>query len=288
MKNYQIVVLLLFIAACGTTKISTNYAESAKLFSEQQNFEQAAENWKLYFNQKEIENIAGEEFALAANDALKANNVELANEWFNQARYKNYSSFEMYNALAEIFRNQNNISKELDALEFISKNFTEHAPQIYTRLFDVYYEIENNEKAFAIWSNLDNEAKSDENRMVRYFVMNKKLKNDLICDSLSNVILKNNPEQKDALEWNAKKYYWSGQNRYDREIEKYNKNKTTSQYKILLKELDLVTADFKKALPYLQTLWKINPGKEYASYLANIYARFGDEKKTSFYKKYLD
>lgn len=288
MKNYQIVVLLLFIAACGTTKISTNYAESAKLFSEQQNFEQAAENWKLYFNQKEIDNIAGEEFALAANDALKANNVELANEWFNQARYKNYSSFEMYNALAEIFRNQNNISKELDALEFISKNFTEHAPQIYTRLFDVYYEIENNEKAFAIWSNLDNEAKSDENRMVRYFVMNKKLKNDLICDSLSNVILKNNPEQKDALEWNAKKYYWSGQNRYDREIEKYNKNKTTSQYKILLKELDLVTADFKKALPYLQTLWKINPGKEYASYLANIYARFGDEKKTSFYKKYLD
>ena len=67
----------------------------------------------------------------------------------------------------------------------------------------------------------------------------------------------------------------------------YEKNKTRKQYNVLVKELDLVTADFKKALPYLEKLWKQNPGKEYAGYFANIYARFGDEKKAGYYKNYM-
>jgi len=68
---------------------------------------------------------------------------------------------------------------------------------------------------------------------------------------------------------------------------KYNANKTTRQYKILLSELDKSTADFKKSLTYLEKLWKTNPGEKYAGYFANIYARFGDEKKAKYYEKYL-
>jgi hypothetical protein len=70
-------------------------------------------------------------------------------------------------------------------------------------------------------------------------------------------------------------------------MEKYNQNKTTKQYRVLLNELELVTADLKKALPYFEKLWAMNPGEKYAGYLANIYARFGDEKKSDSYKKYL-
>jgi hypothetical protein len=41
-------------------------------------------------------------------------------------------------------------------------------------------------------------------------------------------------------------------------------------------------------LTYLEKLWKIEPGKKYASYFANIYARFGDEDKAKSYQKYLE
>ncbi|MDO8951444.1 MAG: hypothetical protein Q7U86_02405, partial [Draconibacterium sp.] len=78
-----------------------------------------------------------------------------------------------------------------------------------------------------------------------------------------------------------------GENRYEREMEKYNKNKTNKQYKILLTELDLATADFKRALPFFEKLWGIEPGEKYAGYFANIYARFGDDTKVNYYKKYL-
>jgi len=32
---------------------------------------------------------------------------------------------------------------------------------------------------------------------------------------------------------------------------------------------------------------KIEPGEKYASFFANIYARFGDETKVNYYRKYL-
>jgi hypothetical protein len=57
-------------------------------------------------------------------------------------------------------------------------------------------------------------------------------------------------------------------------------------YAILLKQLELVTSDFKKALPYLNKLWKLDPGTEYAAYFANGYVLFGDETKTSYCKNY--
>ena len=113
------------------------------------------------------------------------------------------------------------------------------------------------------------------------------LKNSNVCDSVSLVLLEKNPEHFEALEWNAKKFYWLGENRYQSELAKYEKNKINKQYRILLKELDLATADLKKSLIYLEKLWKIEQGKEYASYFASIYARFGDEKKSKSYQKYM-
>lgn len=272
---------------CSGPKQLANYRQEAINNSSQQNYLQALKNWELYFNQTKNENISGEDFALAAADAYKGRNTKQAIIWFDQARYKSFSSYEMYKVLAEIYRAQTNISKELSALEIIKNSYPVLSSEIKPRLFDIYSEIEMNEKAIGIWNDLSIEDQSKEERILEFFKLNKNLGKSYVCDSLSLEILKNNPKQADALEWNAKKHYWEGQNRYEREMEKYNKNRTNSQYKRLLKELDIATADFKKALPFLKKLWEINPGKEYAGYLANIYARFGDEEKAAFYKKYM-
>lgn len=133
---------------------------------------------------------------------------------------------------------------------------------------------------------MDEKSKSDISNLKTFFTINQQKENVEVCDSLSLIILEKEPANVEALEWNGKKYYWLGENRYQREMEKYNQNKTNKQYKILLAELDLATADFKKALPYFEKLWNIEPGEKYASYFMNIYARFGDEAKVNYYKKY--
>lgn len=282
-----VVFVTLILFSCGTQKNLVSNKNNAEKAAAEGDFVIAVKSWEQYFSEIPNENVAGADFASAAKAAFKSGNSDQAISWFDQARYKNYSDFEMYQTLAEIARHQSNISKELTALEFIKTHFPEQLNKINTRLFEIYSEIKEPEKALQVWKNMDQAKKEKEDNLLLYFKLKKSLNDTLVCDSVSKVLLKLNPNQVDALEWNATKYFWLGENRYQREMEKYNNNKTNKQYRILLKELDQSTADFKKALFYLEKLWKIEPGKKYASYFANIYARFGDKKKAAYYEKYL-
>ncbi len=280
-------MIALFFASCGAPKVLITAKNEAESFEAQGNFTQALSAWTSYFNTTEIETVAGADFAQAAKTAFKAGNAAQAVGWFDQARYKNYADAEMYKTLAAIYQQQDNLSKELSALEYVKDNYGTESADVNARLLAIYTEIDANEKAVAVWKTMDSSSKNEEANLQSYFEVNKALEREAVCDSLANVLLDKNAENLEALEWNAKKYYWAGQNRYEREMAKYNANKTRKNYNTLLKELDLVTADFKKALPYLNKLWKLNPGKEYAGYLANIYARFGDEEKTEYYKNFM-
>ena len=285
---FPLVTAIVFLAACSTTKLTTTSKSDAVNFENSGSYSEAMNAWNQYFSQTPVEQTAGEDFSHAAQTAFKAGNADQAISWFDQARYKNFANAQMYETLAAIYQQEDNLSKELSALEFYTEKFGTENVQVNARLFNIYAEISENEKAVQYWNRLDEQAHNSESNLVNYLQVNKKLEKDAVCDSLASVILKLNPDQTGALDWNARKYYRDGQDRYDREMKKYEQNKTRKQYNILLKELDLVTADFKKALPYLEKLWKQDPGKEYAGYFANIYARFGDEKKAEYYKKYMD
>lgn len=290
MKTIRIVwigVLAALIVACGAPKVLTTAKTEATSLEASGNYGQALVSWSKYIDETDIEEITGAEFAQAAKTAFKAGDNVKAKSWFDQARYKNFADAEMYETLAKIYNAEDNLSKELSALEFYTENYGTTDAGVNTRLLAIYAEIDANEKALEVWNNMDEASQNIEANVNNYFEVNKRLENVEVCDKLSKTLLEKNPEHLAALEWMAKKYYWAGQNRYEREMAKYNAKKTRKNYSILLKELDLVTADFKKALPYLDKLWKLQPGKEYAGYLANIYARFGDEKKTNYYKNYL-
>lgn len=280
-------VLAIVLFSCGAPKSLTTSKTDAQTFEAAGNYSQAVTAWKQYFDQTDIEQVSGDEFANAAKTAFKTGDNGLSKSWFDQARYKNYADADMYETLAQIYKAEDNLSKELSALEFFVENYGTKDPEVNTRLLAIYKEIDSNEQALQVWSNMAEQTQAMEANLNNYFAVNQNLENKEVCDSLASVLLEKNPEHVLALEWNAKKYYWAGQKRYEREMAKYNAKKTRKNYNTLLKELDLVTADFKKALPYLDKLWKLNPGKEYAGYLANIYARFGDEKKTNYYKNYM-
>jgi len=283
-------IIVVFLAGCSGPKVTVT-GVSQKAVAEKAttdgNFTQAVEAWKQYFSVQPISEISGDDYAEAAQTAFKINDVNLAIGWFDQARFKNFADAEMYATLGKIYRSQQNISKELSALEFYAANFTENLNEVNRRLFEIYFEIKLFDEAIGAWNKMDANVKNEISNLKTYFKINRDKENAEVCDSLSLVILEKEPANIDALEWNGNKFYRLGENRYQREMEKYNKNKTNKQYKILLNELDLATADFKRALPFFEKLWKIEPGEKYASYFANIYARFGDETKVNYYKKYL-
>lgn len=284
------IILIVFLASCSGPKVIAP-ALSSKAVAEKATAEgkytEAVEAWKTYFNEQTLAQIPGADYAIAAQMAYKAGDSNLAVSWYDQARYKNFADAEMYSTLAKIYHSQQNISKELSALEYIKTNFSANSNEENQRLFDIYFEIKMFDEALVAWAMLDENSRNEVSNQKSFFKINQQKENTGVCDSVSLLILKKEPANVDALEWIGNKYYWLGENRYQREMDKYNANKTNKQYKILLTELDLATADFKKALPYFEKLWEIEPGKKYASYFANIYARFGDESKVNYYKKYM-
>ncbi len=283
----SLVIVSLILFSCGSPKVLVSNKNNAETAATAGDYKTATASWEKYFNETSLEEVTGTDFASAAEVAYKSGNLTLAVNWFDQARYKNYSDFDMYMTLAEIYHQQKNISKELTALEYIKDNFNEKSDQVNDRLFQIYHEIKLTDKALDTWNELESEAKNELPNLISYFEIQKQLKDSTVCDSIAPVILEKNPEQVEALDWMATKFYWIGENRYQEAMETYNSNKTTRQYKTLLSELDKSTADFKKSLTYLEKLWNLGQQKNYASYFANIYARFGDEKKANYYSNYL-
>jgi len=288
--NIYILFAVLVLAACGGPRNMTIYKENAKSEIAAGNYAAAVVSWKTYFNQQsEAEGeITGAEYAQAAKTAHKAGMDDQAVAWFDQARYKNYAGEEMYLALAEIFREKDNLSKELSALEFYQENFSQNNPEVNSRLFTIYDEIDMTEKALNMWQTLPESKKSTEENLEKYYKINKDLDNETVVDSVSLALLEINPNHTEALEWNAMKYYWKAENLYKREMQKYETNKTRSQYRKLLEQLDVVTATFKESLTYFEKLWEQNPGEKYAPYMANIYARFNDDQKANYYRGFIE
>lgn len=288
--NIYILFAALFLAACAGPKNLAIYKENAKSAIAEGNYAAAVESWKTYFNQQtEAEGlITGDEYARAAKTAYKAGMNDQAIDWFDQARYKNHADAEMYMALAEIFRGQNNLSKELSALKYYRENFNKENTEVNSRLFTIYDEIDMTEKALNMWATLPESSKNTETNLNKYFEINKELDNESVLDSVSLKLLELNPDHTEALEWNAMKFYWKAEDLYKREMQKYETNKTRSQYRKLLEQLDVVTANFKKSLTYFEKLWEQNPGEKYAPYMANIYARFNDDQKANYYRKFVE
>jgi tetratricopeptide (TPR) repeat protein len=284
------VFILAILAGCSGPKVVAPRVPD-KILAEnataEGNYAKAVELWKLFFSEQTLAQITGADYAEAAQSAYKTGDLNLAVNWFDQARYKNFSDAGMYATLANIYHSKQNISKELSALEFYSANYSENLNEINNRLFEIYFEIKLSDKALEAWKKMDPNSKNEISNLKTYFKINQEKKNTGVCDSLSLLILEKEPANVEALEWNGSKYYWLAENRYQQEMEKYNKNKTNKQYKILLSELDLSTADFKRALPFFEKLWELEPGEKYANYFANIYARFGDEAKVNYYRKYM-
>jgi len=292
MSKFSIIIILfisLFIAGCtSTSNLSKQTVKASQAFTAG-NFEAAFNLYNTYIEQQKNDNkeIEGEVYSTVGKAAFQLNKLSEAEGLFKQAYYKEYADAEMYANMISIYKTIDNLSKEIDALEYFVANYSTDArfEEYNQRLFETYVESENWDKAIVIWSSFSEEKQSEVRYMELFLFTQQKLENNTAADELANDILKKNSTSKIALEHMADKYFWKAENQYQKEMTAYEKNKTNKQYLVMLEALDGVTIDFKKSLSYYEKLYKNYPSKEYAKYMANIYARFQDKENTEYYRK---
>ena len=286
-------LITLFISilffGCSTTLTLNKQIAIADQAISTGDYETALASYTKLINdqQSKDKEISGSIYSSAAKAAFRLNKITEAEMYFKQAYYKGYADAEMYSNMISIYKSIDNLSKEIDALEYFVKNFKadDRFTNFNQRLLETYIESENWEKAVALWPSLDTKNQMDVHNMELYLTALKNLNNESKSDMVANAILKLNVTSQPALEWMAEKFFMRAENRYQKEMTAYEKNKTNKQYKIMLKALDVVTSNFKKSLKYYQKLYKLYPSKEYAKFMANIYIRFQDKAKSEYYLK---
>jgi len=284
-NTIKLIILVIIIQSCASSKFieegntaynSKNYEEALKSYDQIiESLESSGKRAKalVYFN--------------AGVSALELEQYDKAQKYLESAKELQYSSPEMYESLAKVYRVIDNLSKEISALETYREKYPQgrNIKNVNVRLIETYLESENWELAMNIWPQLKEQAQSDLNLLTSYLIINKKLSKTEECDDLAKQISNIDANNTTVLEYYAEKYFWKAENLYTTEMKAYKDHRTSSQYKKLLKALDEVWPNFQKSRDYFLKLYNIDPKPEYAKYLANIYTRYDDKQKAAYYEK---
>jgi hypothetical protein len=284
-------ISLLFLAAliggCSLPKIIAEKVPEipAEMPSDPAESLQIWKNYITYRQGKQL-SVSAADYATAAGYARGAGESALAVNWAELAMEAGSEEPEIFLMLAEEYRVRDNLSKELKILNYIAEKYPElaHEAGVYDRLFMIYLDTDR-DIAFSLWNNIGEELRLDENNLEAFFRHTEQGGNNMTADSIAGRLLMVNPENIAALEWFAVKYYHSAEANYQREMDKYERNKTHVQYQFLLNALKPITEEFRKSLNYFEVLWKIAPGAGYAAYMANIYTRFNNREKADYFRR---
>ena len=294
MKAFKwIAVVIIFLTTLtSTTSARGNHKDKAQLAYNQGNYETALALWKktIAKYEKRDKGTRCTVYAKAGMAALKLGQEDEARELFEKAIYSASVSPKAYLELAKLYRKINNLSLEIDVLEKYVKKYPSEKEIIpmQERLFATYVKSENWEEALNLWKKLPATFTKNLTNKTAFLKVNIALNKKEVSNKLASDILKSDPKNITALDWEAKRYFWRAENRYQSELKAYNKNKTRSQYAELLRAFKVVTVDFKKSLGYFRKLYALQPTSENALFLGNTYARLNNKSKAKYYHNLAD
>jgi len=294
MKAFKwIAVVIIFLTTLtSTTSARGNHKDKAQLAYNQGNYETALALWKktIAKYEKRDKGTRCTVYAKAGMAALKLGQEDEARELFEKAIYSASVSPKAYLELAKLYRKINNLSLEIDVLEKYVKKYPSGKEIIpmQERLFATYVKSENWEEALNLWKKLPATFTKNLTNKTAFLKVNIALNKKEVSNKLASDILKSDPKNITALDWEAKRYFWRAENRYQSELKAYNKNKTRSQYAELLRAFKVVTVDFKKSLGYFRRLYALQPTSENALFLGNTYARLNNKSKAKYYHNLAD
>lgn len=277
-----------FFVSCSPAAKITQLSEEAKMAYDQKQYETAFEKYEqaiLLIKGNESEN--GSIYNGAGQAAFALNNTDKALQYLEKARLTKAAGAGTYFTLSKIYREKDNLSKEITALQSYVERFPEgnEFREMQNRLFETLVESQNYDQALALWSELDDESKKGETMLTSFLIANIALKNESVSDATAREILLINKDNIPALEWMAKKYFWLAENRYIAEMKAYENNKTRRQYAQLLAAFEILNRDFRTSLNYFLRLYDLKAESEFAQFIGNIYIRFDDKQKADYYLK---
>lgn len=292
MRIFKILIGLAIIAtiqSCGGTSSTTKVQDQGETEFKAGNYEAALNFYEPTITAKESKGkkAKGHIYVGAGKSAYELNQIEKSRTYLESARAVQYSSADMYEYLAKVYKNIDNLSKEITALELYHEKFPkgENIQKIDARLMATYVESENWDLGHKLWVSIDSTSRTNTDLLENYLLINKGVNNTAECDKLAKLITKQEPNNVVVMEYYAEKYFWIAEDMYVKEMKAYKKKRTNSQYKKLLKALDKVWPNFKKSRDLYLKLYKIDPKPEYADYLSRIYTRYDDKQKAAYYKK---
>ncbi len=281
-------VLLLGVVSCTPGKQLSTLNDSAEAAFNTGRYADALQTWEQIINSFEAEGKSKEcqVYGKAAQAALKLGQTKKAISYLESDQWSIAVNEETFEYMAKSYREIDNLSKEMDALETYTSRYPngDAITEVKERLFETYVESENWDFVIENTDLLSAESLQKLSNMEGLFLANKAMKNDAACDALAKEMLAKDENNLHALNWLARKYYYKAENRYRDEMAAYEKKRTNKQYKTLLKALDVVTADFKTSLRYFKKVYSIDPSPKTAKFLGHIYGRLDDKKKEKYYK----
>lgn len=286
-------IMLIFVSiSCSTSKVVVSQKNEAELLEQAGKYEQAAETWKKSIDEEigKGNEVAAEVYAHAGKTAIKAGRPEWAEIWFGLAKYANYSDAEMELDLAKIYRNRNEVPKELGTLEVYIQKFAGQSDlsEVNARLFELYCKMRDRQKAEAVWAEMSETDRKSEFYLDKYLTLMVQMKQEAAADSAANELLKINEQHVKAMEWLGESLYQKAEAGYTKEMKAYEKNHTQAQYVQLIQALKTINADYQKSLEYFLILWGKKQKPVYAAYISNIYKRFDDDSKSGYYGQFVD
>jgi tetratricopeptide (TPR) repeat protein len=292
MSNFTNTIFLLFIillTGCGITGRVAEMQAEAETAMEKDDYLTAFNYYEDIIGLKRERNrqISGITYHNAGISAWEIDRTTEAIEYLSEAVRKNYTTERGLLILSSAYREIDNLSLEITSLERYVENYPEgeHIDETRTRLFETYLESRNYESAMDLWPQLEQMAETDPSLLEGYLVLRENLGYNEELRGIATRLLKLDENNIKALEHLAEHYFWKAENRYQEEMSAYEKNRTARQYRHLLDALEEINREFRLSRDYFIRLWQKDPAQKYATYLRNIYIRFGDEEKADYYDK---
>ena len=282
-------VLLFATYACDSGKQLAETRQTAQTAYNTADYAKALEQWDILINKSKLKGSEKQctAFTGAGMAANKLGQTEKAIDYLKQATYGEFSNEDTYFTLAEIYSEKDNLSLELENLEIYESKFPQgkNIEDVNKRLFELYVEIENWEKALSFWEKLNDTQKAITQQIENYLIINNALENDVKSKELALQLLAEDENNIVALDWLANYYFWKAENRYNKEMKIYEQKKTRKQYAHLLKVIDEVAVEFNQALKYAKKLYELDPQAVNAKLLGNTYSRLNYKDKAEYYQK---
>lgn len=281
------IILFLLLTGCAASNQNKQLKTEANSALATGDYERALASYENIIaiqksNNKEAEGSVYNNAGIAAWELQK---VEKSINYLEKAKSLSGSTEDTYFTAAKAYNKIDNLSLEISNLDEYIQLFPngKNIEKVRNQLFNAYVRSENWEMGEQLWPLLDSASHNNIQNITGYLRIKRKLEKVDERDNLAKQLLKLDKNNIEALETLAEKHYYFADDTYVREMKAYEKNKTMKQYNQVTAAIKRVNQDYKTARDYFERLYKLNPDPRYANFLGNIYTRFENKEKASYY-----